>query len=134
LTLVVVSVGVAIASVTDLHFHLFGAIIAVAWIIPSAINKILWSNLQQHDSWTALALMWRTTPITVFALVALMPWLDPPGIISFDWRFANTSAILISAIFGFLLQWSGALALGYVLLQIFVLFHLFVLQSSLWKN
>jgi solute carrier family 35 protein E3 len=55
LTLVVVSVGVAIASVTDLHFHLFGAIIAVAWIIPSAINKILWSNLQQHDSWTALA-------------------------------------------------------------------------------
>ncbi|CAM6009371.1 unnamed protein product [Sphagnum balticum] len=112
LTLVVVSVGVAIASVTDLHFHLFGAIIAVAWIIPSAINKILWSNLQQHDSWTALALMWRTTPITVLALVALMPWLDPPGIISFDWRFANTSAILISAIFGFLLQWSGALALG----------------------
>ncbi|CAK9278845.1 unnamed protein product [Sphagnum jensenii] len=112
LTLVVVSVGVAIASVTDLDFHLFGAIIAVAWIIPSAINKILWSNLQQHDSWTALALMWRTTPITVFALVALMPWLDPPGIISFDWRFANTSAILISAIFGFLLQWSGALALG----------------------
>jgi hypothetical protein len=58
------------------------------------------------------SLMWRTTPITVFALVALMPWLDPPGIISFDWRFANTSAILISAIFGFLLQWSGALALG----------------------
>ncbi len=52
---VVVSVGVAIASVTDLDFHLFGAIIAVAWIIPSAINKILWSNLQQHDSWTALA-------------------------------------------------------------------------------
>lgn len=78
--------------------------------------------------------MWRTTPITVFALVALMPWLDPPGIISFDWRFANTSAILISAIFGFLLQWSGALALGYVLLQFFVLFHLFVLQSSVWKN
>jgi hypothetical protein len=80
------------------------------------------------------SLMWRTTPITVFALVALMPWLDPPGIISFDWRFANTSAILISAIFGFLLQWSGALALGYVLLQIFALSHLFVLQSSVWKN
>ncbi|KAH8951941.1 hypothetical protein BDL97_09G057800 [Sphagnum fallax] len=118
LTLVVVSVGVAIASVTDLDFHLFGAIIAVAWIIPSAINKILWSNLQQHDSWTALALMWRTTPITVFALVALMPWLDPPGIISFDWRFANTGAILISAIFGFLLQWSGALALGLCVIPI----------------
>lgn len=55
LALFVVSVGVAIATVTDLEFNLFGALVAIAWIIPSAINKILWSNLQQQASWTALA-------------------------------------------------------------------------------
>ncbi|KAL1195266.1 Nucleotide-sugar uncharacterized transporter 2 [Cardamine amara subsp. amara] len=108
----VVSLGVAIATVTDLEFNLFGALVAVAWIIPSAINKILWSNLQQQANWTALALMWKTTPFTVFFLLALMPWLDPPGVLLFKWDLGNSSAILISALLGFLLQWSGALALG----------------------
>lgn len=112
LTLTVVSIGVAVATVTDLQFHLFGACIALAWIVPSAVNKIMWSNMQQRENWTALALMWKTTPITVFFLVVMMPWLDPPGILSFKWDLGNTSAIFMSAILGFLLQWSGALALG----------------------
>ncbi|KAK2991787.1 hypothetical protein RJ640_004884 [Escallonia rubra] len=112
LALVVVSVGVAVATVTDLEFNLFGACIAIAWIIPSAINKILWSNLQQQSNWTALSLMWKTTPVTVFFLLALMPWLDPPGMLSFKWDLSNSTAIIVSAGLGFLLQWSGALALG----------------------
>ncbi|KAL5737303.1 hypothetical protein ACOSP7_030064 [Xanthoceras sorbifolium] len=112
LALVVVSAGVAVATVTDLEFNLFGACVAIAWIIPSGINKILWSNLQQQANWTALALMWKTTPVTVFFLLALMPWLDPPGVLLFKWNINNSSAILISALLGFLLQWSGALALG----------------------
>lgn len=112
MTLTIVSIGVAVATVTDLEFHFFGALIALAWIIPSAVNKILWSNLQQHENWTALALMWKTTPTTLFFLVALMPWLDPPGALSFNWNFSNTLVIFLSAILGFLLQWSGALALG----------------------
>ncbi|XP_052183527.1 nucleotide-sugar uncharacterized transporter 2 isoform X2 [Diospyros lotus] len=112
LALTVVSIGVAVATVTDMQFNLFGACIAVAWIIPSAVNKILWSNLQQQENWTALALMWKTTPITLFFLVTLMPWLDPPGIFHYNWSFYNSATIGISALLGFLLQWSGALALG----------------------
>ncbi|RWR75254.1 hypothetical protein CKAN_00362800 [Cinnamomum micranthum f. kanehirae] len=112
LALTVVSIGVAVATVTDLQFHFFGACIALAWIIPSAVNKILWSNLQQQENWTALALMWKTTPITLLFLVALMPWLDPPGVLSFNWNFSSSSAVFMSAALGFLLQWSGALALG----------------------
>lgn len=53
--LLIVSAGVAVATVTDLEFNLFGAVVAIAWIIPSGINKILWSNLQQQSNWTALA-------------------------------------------------------------------------------
>ena len=53
--LLIVSAGVAVATVTDLEFNLFGAVVAIAWIIPSGINKILWSNLQQQNNWTALA-------------------------------------------------------------------------------
>ncbi|XP_019183091.1 PREDICTED: uncharacterized membrane protein At1g06890-like [Ipomoea nil] len=112
LALSVVSVGVAVATVTDLEFNVFGACIAIAWIIPSATNKIMWSNLQQQKNWTALALMWKTTPITIFFLLALMPWLDPPGALLFKWNAQNATAIFISAFLGFLLQWSGALALG----------------------
>ncbi|GFP97449.1 uncharacterized membrane protein at1g06890 [Phtheirospermum japonicum] len=112
LALTVVSVGVAVATVTDLQFHFFGACIAVAWIVPSAVNKILWSNLQQQDNWSAMALMWKTTPITLFFLVMLMPSLDPPGVLSFNWNLYNCATIGGSAILGFLLQWSGALALG----------------------
>uniref|UniRef100_A0ACD5ZU43 Uncharacterized protein n=1 Tax=Avena sativa TaxID=4498 RepID=A0ACD5ZU43_AVESA len=57
ITLVIVSFGVAVATVTDLEFNFFGACVAVAWIIPSAVNKILWSNLQQSGNWTALAVV-----------------------------------------------------------------------------
>ncbi|KAJ6863613.1 hypothetical protein NC652_040224 [Populus alba x Populus x berolinensis] len=110
--LTVVSIGVAVATVADLQFSLFGACVALAWIIPSAVNKILWSTLQQQDNWTALALMWKTTPITLFFLASLIPFLDPPGVFSYDWNFRNTALILMSALLGFLLQWSGALALG----------------------
>ncbi|KAF8391693.1 hypothetical protein HHK36_024002 [Tetracentron sinense] len=112
LALAVVSIGVAVATVTDLEFNFFGACISLAWVIPSAVNKILWSNLQQKGNWTALALMWKTTPVTVFFLLALMPWLDPPGVLYFNWDLNSTSAVGISAVLGFLLQWSGALALG----------------------
>ena len=55
IALTVVSIGVAIATVTDLQFSLFGACVALAWIIPSAVNKILWSNMQQQENWTALS-------------------------------------------------------------------------------
>ncbi|KAI3969444.1 hypothetical protein MKX01_020005 [Papaver californicum] len=82
LFLAVVSVGVAVATVTDLEFNFFGACIALGWIVRSAIHKILW-------------LMWKTTPITIFFLLALMPWLDPPGVLSFAWDINNTSAIAI---------------------------------------
>ncbi|XVF14879.1 hypothetical protein REPUB_Repub09cG0098800 [Reevesia pubescens] len=112
IALTVVSIGVAVATVTDLQFSLFGACVALAWIIPSAVNKILWSNVQQLENWTALALMWKTTPITLFFLVFMIPLLDPPGMAAFNWRLSNTSAILLSAFLGFLLQWSSALTLG----------------------
>ncbi|XVE71932.1 hypothetical protein DITRI_Ditri10aG0190800 [Diplodiscus trichospermus] len=110
--LAVVSIGVAVATVTDLQFSLFGAIIASSWIIPSALSKILWSSLQQRENWTALALMWKTTPISLLCLLIMIPLLDPPGALSYNWNFINTSMILISGVFGFLLQWSAALALG----------------------
>ncbi|KAI9112587.1 hypothetical protein K1719_016510 [Acacia pycnantha] len=112
LALAVVSIGVAVATVTDLQFHVFGACVALAWIIPSAVNKILWSRLQQQENWSALALMWKTTPITLIFLAAMLPCLDPPGVLSFNWNFQNTLVIFASAVLGFLLQWSGALALG----------------------
>lgn len=62
--------------------------------------------------------MWKTTPITLLFLGSLIPCLDPPGVLSFNWNFSNTLAILMSAFLGFLLQWSGALALGWVILFI----------------
>ena len=55
LALTMVSIGVAVATVTDLQFHVFGACVALAWIVPSAVNKILWSRLQQQENWTALS-------------------------------------------------------------------------------
>ncbi|KAG4121851.1 hypothetical protein ERO13_D11G229100v2 [Gossypium hirsutum] len=109
--LTVVSVGVAVATVTDLQFIFLGACVAMAWIIPSAVNRILWSNVQQQQKWTALALMWKTTPITLVFLVFMIP-LDPPGLLAFHWSFGSISAILMCAFLGFLLQWSSALTLG----------------------
>ncbi|XP_028196479.1 nucleotide-sugar uncharacterized transporter 1-like [Glycine soja] len=59
-----------------------------------------------------MVLMWKTTSITLIFLAAMSPCLDPPAVLSFGWNFINTLGILTSAFLGFLLQWSGALALG----------------------
>lgn len=53
--LTVVSLRIAVATVTDLQFHPFGACVALAWIIPSAVNKILWCSLQQQENRPVLA-------------------------------------------------------------------------------
>ncbi|MBA0747814.1 hypothetical protein Gogos_004696, partial [Gossypium gossypioides] len=89
--LAVVSIGAAVATVTDLQFNLFGACEALSWIIPSATSKILWSSLQQRENWTALALMWKTTPISLICLLIMIPTLDPPGAFSYSWNYINTS-------------------------------------------
>ncbi|KAE8675004.1 Nucleotide/sugar transporter family protein isoform 2 [Hibiscus syriacus] len=93
IALTVVSIGVAIATVTDLQFSLFGACVAMAWIIPSAINKILWSNLQQQENWTALSYEFveqvNVENNTNHSAVSgsMIPFLDPPGVLAFHWSF-----------------------------------------------
>ncbi|KAL5974100.1 hypothetical protein ACLOJK_030763 [Asimina triloba] len=89
LALTVVSVGVAVATATDLQFHFVGACVALAWIIPSAINKILWSNLQQQHNWTALAATSATTHVVlgqfktcVILLGGFLLFNSNPGILS----------------------------------------------------
>ena len=49
LALAVVSVGVAVVTVTNLDFNLFGALIAIAWKIPSAINKQKRRRSSKHN-------------------------------------------------------------------------------------
>jgi len=66
----------------------------------------------QLETFSLCRLMWKTTPVTIFFLGALMPWIDPPGVLSFKWDVNNSTAVFVSALLGFLLQWSGALALG----------------------
>nr|XP_048334128.1 nucleotide-sugar uncharacterized transporter 2 isoform X2 [Ziziphus jujuba var. spinosa] len=78
----------------------------------SLLPLLLQNSLSTGKPFLLRRLMWKTTPTTIFFLLALMPWLDPPGILSFKWDVTNSTAVLISAALGFLLQWSGALTLG----------------------
>ncbi|MBA0777899.1 hypothetical protein Gotri_005849 [Gossypium trilobum] len=108
--LAVVSIGAAVATVTDLQFNLFGACVALSLIIPSATSKILWSILQQRENWIALA--YALFSYTYIIYIGL-PWhvhIDLPVAFSYSWNYINTSMILISGVSGFLLQWSVALA------------------------
>ncbi|RVW28503.1 Nucleotide-sugar uncharacterized transporter 2 [Vitis vinifera] len=99
LALTVVSIGVAVATVTDLQFHFFGACIALAWIIPSAVNKILWSNLQQQENWTALACPWLLASV----VRCFSTWTG-------DFIFAF---FFFSGIFLFLVSYETRSSLGY---------------------
>ncbi|PKU82342.1 putative membrane protein [Dendrobium catenatum] len=89
LALGVVSIGVAVATVTDLEFNLFGASISLAWIVPSAVNKILWSNMQQTGNWTALSATSATSHVVlgqfktcVIMLGGYLFFNSDPGIVS----------------------------------------------------
>ncbi|KAJ8420092.1 hypothetical protein Cgig2_027348 [Carnegiea gigantea] len=124
LALTVVSIGVAVATVTDLQFHLLGACIALAWIIPSAVNKIMWSNMQQRENWTALAYVPRF--FTLFCDLSIQLYMFPKVNVENNTNycifFGGDDALARSHrrlvlqlefqehIYDF--YWSGALALG----------------------
>uniref|UniRef100_A0A0D3GFL7 Sugar phosphate transporter domain-containing protein n=1 Tax=Oryza barthii TaxID=65489 RepID=A0A0D3GFL7_9ORYZ len=110
ITLAVVSCGVAVATVTDLEFNLFGACVAVAWIIPSAVNKILWSNLQQSGNWTALAFFYQVdvedNPNNCVFLSCFDAIIGSSGLVVFQLEYPEQQCNHDICF------WSGALALG----------------------
>ena len=118
LALTVVSIGVAVATVTDLQFHFFGACVALAWIVPSAVNKILWSRLQQQENWTAMVwviwlfillaihkyllylyimLSWSPLPIPIYITIFLSPSLICGLINRLMWKTTPITLIFLAA-------------------------------------
>jgi len=112
-SLLLVCVGVGFACVNDLRLNWGGCVAALLWLPVDAVYKVLWSHVSKEESWHTLALMRRVLPLSTLFLMALVPVIDPPGLVSFEWSSYRVAMITLSGVAAFFVNWSGFLVMGH---------------------
>jgi drug/metabolite transporter (DMT)-like permease len=107
-----VCVGVGVAVVNDLSIRPSGLLAALCWVPVAAIYKVFWSYVAKEEEWHTFALMRRVLPLSTVMLLALVPLLDPPGILNFPWTTQRAVLIALSGVAAFFVNWSGFLVMG----------------------
>jgi solute carrier family 35 protein E3 len=112
LALCAVVVGSFVASVYDVELNVAGATVSMIMIPLATAFKVMWARTQKHNKWTSLQLMWRTQPTAVVIMIFLVPILDPPGLLSYQFTPYSFTLIALSGVCGFLINWTAFLVLG----------------------
>ena len=99
LALIVASFGVALFTVKDLEIKFIGLFWAGLFLPISAHYKIHWKAVQKSfgPRYNALSLIHRVYPLCLPIMVPLSFFIDPPGIVSYQW---NSSVILLIVVSG----------------------------------
>ena len=112
LALLLVCIGVAVAVVNDVSFNAEGALCALCWLPVAAAYKVLWSRVSKEEGWHTLALMRRVLPLATCFMALLVPFIDPPGLLSFPFDGRVCAVLALSGAAAFFVNWSGFLVLG----------------------
>ena len=110
--LICVCVGVGLAVVNDVSIGLSGFLAALCWVPVAAIYKVFWSHVAKEEGWHTFALMRRVLPLSTAMMLALVPLLDPPGLLEFDWTPERAALVALSGVAAFFVNWSGFLVMG----------------------
>ena len=116
LALALSCVGVGVASINDVQFHLAGAIIATAATFSAATQKVLNSHVQQVGGLTSLQVMQNAFPAMSFMALFYVPLMDRRihKLFTHDGLF-NLEALLwivASGVAAFLATWSATAIFG----------------------
>lgn len=111
--LLVVCFSVLASSRAALSFESHnGAIVAFLWIPFAAFYKVQWKRVKQSYNCSTLALMGAVLPFAICVQAIISPFVDPPGILDFQWTPEAIFWIGLSGIFAFLVNFSGFLVMG----------------------
>jgi len=112
--LIFVCMFVLICSKADLSFSLNGTICAGLWVPLAALYKVQWGRVKKLYSCSTLALMHVVLPYATLVQTILMPAVDPPGLLSFEWTVKAFCWVGLSGVSAFMVNFSGFLVMGNV--------------------
>jgi hypothetical protein len=116
LALVMSCLGVGLASVNDVQFHAFGAIIASAATFTSAAQKVVNSHVQQIGGLTSLQVMHNAFGTMSLLSLLYVPLLDRKlhKLVELEWLSEADSLLWIfaSALAAFCATWSATAIFG----------------------
>ncbi|EOD13276.1 hypothetical protein EMIHUDRAFT_119914, partial [Emiliania huxleyi CCMP1516] len=118
-----VCAGVGAASVSDFSLNLPGLLASLGWArlaaalaarVPiAAAYKVLWSRVAKGEAggepWHTLALMRAVLPWSTLVIGAMVPLVDPPGLLQYEWTVERAALLGASSAGAFLVNWSGFL-------------------------
>jgi len=111
-----VCAGVGAASVSDFSLNLPGLLASLGWVPIAAAYKVLWSRVAKGEAggepWHTLALMRAVLPWSTLVIGAMVPLVDPPGLLQYEWTVERAALLGASSAGAFLVNWSGFLVMG----------------------
>jgi solute carrier family 35 protein E3 len=112
-SLVIVCIGVAVATVTDLNFNFFGSLVALAGTIVTSYYYILIGERQRTLKMNAQQVLYLKAPLAVIGLAILVPILDDfSALQSFVWTQQCVRDIILSCCVALLLNISAFETVG----------------------
>jgi len=89
-----------------------GTLCASIWVPLAATYKVQWGRVKKQLNCSTLALMHAVFPYAIFVQLLISPWVDPPGLLQFQWTYSAFFWVSISGVAAFLVNFSGFLVMG----------------------
>ncbi|XP_052134828.1 UDP-xylose transporter 1-like [Oryza glaberrima] len=116
ISLMVLLLGVGIASVTDLQLNLLGSIIAVLTIAATCVSQILTNQIQRRLKVSSTQLLYQSSPYQSAVLLVTGPFVDKlltnRDVFAFTYTFQVVAFIVLSCSIAVCVNFSTFLVIG----------------------
>ena len=114
--IVVVLLGVGVATVSDLEMNAAGTVAAVVGVVSTSAQQILVEHLQKKHSVSSNFLLAKTSPYMAGSMLLFGPAMDElitgKWVFDYEWSTPATTALLVSCFFAVLVNVSSFLCIG----------------------
>jgi solute carrier family 35 protein E3 len=114
--IVVVLLGVGVATVSDLEMNPAGTVAAIVGVVSTSAQQILVAHLQKKHNVTSNFLLAKTSPYMAGSMLLFGPALDElitgKWVFDYEWSSVATFALLVSCFFAVLVNVSSFLCIG----------------------
>ena len=114
--IVVVLLGVGVATVSDVEMNTQGTIAAIVGVVSTSMQQILVAHLQKKHSVTSNFLLAKTSPYMAGSMLLFGPVMDEmitgKWVFDYEWSTPATVALLVSCFFAVLVNISSFLCIG----------------------
>ncbi|KAK9862351.1 hypothetical protein WJX84_007288 [Apatococcus fuscideae] len=122
LSVLVVCLGVALATVTDTQMgsNMIGVIVGFGAVVVTAVYQVLAGSKQKELQASSMQLLHQYSPMAAICLGILVPSFEPLGItnptpttiLGYDYNVYNVAAIAISSVLGLLMSLTTFILIG----------------------